>query len=139
MRHSVLVSLLVFTVTFSTGCALSRSGSKFALTLRKDAAAELKQLTERSAETGSERESSSELVQASFTTIADGDSAALPIASSEESEEPDWWTATETEPEMENQFSTETTLSANSTTTVTTNKQTGSWKPKRGWTATKTR
>ena len=139
MRHLVLVSLLVLMVAFPTGCALSQSGSNTVAMLRKDAATELKQLTERSAETDSETESSSKVVQASFTKEADGDSAALPIDSADEPEQPEWWTAAETEPKPENQSFEKTTLSANSMTTVTTSNQNGSWKPKRGWTATKTR
>ncbi|MCH7687770.1 MAG: hypothetical protein IH899_13980 [Planctomycetes bacterium] len=141
MRHLVLISLLVFTVTFSAGCALSRSGSSTAVMLRRDAATSLKQITERSAGTLSEKETSSELVQASFTQEADRDSEAFPIDFGEEPEQPEWWTVAETETETETQDRSfqETTLSANSTTNVTASNQTGSWKPTRDWTATKTR
>ena len=135
MRHLALVSLLFLTVTFPAGCAMSRSGSQTAATLRRDAATSLNQMTGRSEGADTQKVTSSELVQASFTKEADGDSAAFPIDSAYESEQPQWWNAAETE----NQSSTETTLSANSTTSVTTSHQTESWKPKRGWTATKPR
>ena len=137
MRHLVLVSLLVLMVTFSAGCALSRSGSSTVSLLRGDASAKLKQLMERSTDT--ETESSSELVQSSFTKEADGDSAAFPIETDEELDQPEWWTAGETNPEAENLSSTELTLTASSTTNVTTSNQTEAWKPAQGWTATQTR
>ena len=139
MRHLVLISLLVFMVTFSAGCALSRSGSSTAVMLRRDAATSLKQMTERSAGTPAEKETSSGLVQASFMKEADGDAAEFLNVTDEEPEQPKWWTAAETEPEAQNRSFEETTLSATSVTDVTASNQTGSWKPTRDWTATKTR
>jgi hypothetical protein len=139
LRHLVLVTLLVLTATLFAGCALNRSGPNTVATLRKDAATGLKQMTKHSTETDPEQKSSSEIVQASFTKEADRDSAGFPIDSAEESEQPEWWTAAETETETENPFSTVTTFSADSTTDVTAGNQTEAWKPQQGWTATKTR